>query len=333
MSPELGMGLGRGISLGTAWESGNLQGNAGANRLIFGQMHEDAAVERGAFAGLGRVFCIASAGDTALALAGEHEVVACDLNPVQLQYAQARMNGAMPRRGDAERAMEMARQLAPVVGWRRALVDEFLQMTDVEEQATFWRVHLDNAMFRGCFGLLLSRAAMRLIYANQFLECLPSHFGEVMRARLARGFAAHANAENPYARALLKGEMMDARWPYGAQIRFVLGDAASYLESCPAGSFDGFALSNILDGADAAYSGRLARAVCKAASKDAKVVLRSFREPWPELKTNQAERERALIWGMVDVRRVKDLTDDWGAATRAGQAARTVFPVVAGVLP
>ena len=328
MSPKLA----RGISLGTAWESGNLKGRGG-NRLVFGQMHEDAEIERTAFAGLGRVFSIASAGDTAQALAGEHEVVACDLNPVQLQYAQARVNGAMPRRGDAERAMEMARQMAPVVGWRRGLVEQFLQMTDVEEQATFWRVHLDNAMFRGCFGLLLARPVMRLIYANEFLECLPPHFDEVMRARLARGFARHANAENPYAWALLKGEMMDARRPYGAQIRFVLGDAASYLESCPAGSFDGFALSNILDGADAAYAGRLARAVRKAASAEAKVVLRSFREPWLGLKTNQAERDRALIWGVVDVRRVKDLTGEWGTATRAGQATRTAVPVVAGVLP
>ncbi|MGC8550580.1 MAG: DUF3419 family protein [Acidobacteriaceae bacterium] len=328
MSPKLA----RGISLGTAWESGNLKGRGG-NRLVFGQMHEDAEVERAAFAGLGRVFSIASAGDTALALAGEHEVVACDLNPVQLQYAQARVNGAMPRRGDAERAMEMARQMAPVVGWRRGLLGQFLQMTDVEEQATFWRVHLDNAMFRGCFGLLLARPVMRLIYAKEFLECLPSHFGEVMRARLARGFARHANVENPYAWALLKGEMMDARPPSGAQIRFVLGDAASYLESCPAGSFDGFALSNILDGADAAYASRLARAVRKAASAEAKVVLRSFREPWPGLKTNQAEQDRALIWGVVDVRRVTDLTGEWGAATRAGQVTRTAVPAVAAVLP
>lgn len=308
------MSPGRGISLGTAWESGNLKGKGG-HRLIFGQMHEDAEIERAAFEGLGRVFCIASAGDMGLALAGEHEVVACDLNPVQVQYAQARMNGAMPRRGDAERAMDMARQLAPVVGWRRGLVEQFLAMEDVEEQATFWRVYLDNAMFRGCFGLLLSRGAMRLIYAKEFLECLPPFLGEVMRARLARGFATHANAGNPYARALLRGEMMDMRRPYGSRIRFVLGDAASYLESCDAGSFDGFALSNILDGADAGYARRLARAVRNAASAEAKVVMRSFGEPGPGLTTNQAERDRSLLWGVVDVRPAKEFTGEWDAAT------------------
>lgn len=328
-----GVGLGRGISLGTAWESGNLKGKGGGHRLIFGQMHEDAEIESAAFEGLGRVFCIASAGDTALALAGRHEVVACDLNPVQLQYAQARTNGAMPRRGDAERAMEMARQMAPVVGWKRGLVDQFLAMTDLEEQATFWRVHLHNAIFRGGFDLLLSRPAMRLIYAKKFLECLPPHFGEVVRGRLARGFATHANATNPYARALLRGEMMDLRRPYHAQIRFVLGDAASYLESCAAGSFDGFALSNILDGADASYQKRLVRAVQNAASGVAKVVIRSFREPERGTTTNHAERDRALLWGVVDVRPAKDFTSEWGAATTARQADRAAAPAVAAVLP
>jgi S-adenosylmethionine:diacylglycerol 3-amino-3-carboxypropyl transferase len=310
--------LSRGISLGTAWESGNLKGKGGAHRLIFGQMHEDPEVEREAFAGMGRVFCIASGGNTAMHLAKEHEVVACDLNPVQLQYAQARANGAMPRRGDAERAMEMARQLAPLVGWRRGLVEQFLAMTDVEEQATFWRVHLETTLFKACFSLLLSHAAMRLIYAKEFLKCLPPHFGEVMRARLARGFATHPNATNPYARSLLRGEMMDLPRVPNARIRFVLGDAASYLESRAAGSLDGFALSNILDGADRLYARRLAQAVRNAASENAKVVIRSFREPGPDLKTNLAHRDRSLLWGVVDVRPAKEFTGECGAGEAMG---------------
>ena len=328
-------GLGRGISLGTAWEIGSLKGKRGGHRLVFGQMHEDSEVEGRAFEGGGRVFCIASAGDTARRLAGQCEVVACDLNPVQLQYAQARCNGAMPRRGDAERAVEMARQMAPVVGWKRGLVDEFLEMTDVEDQATFWRVHLDTAIFRGSFGLLLSRPAMRLIYAKKFLECLPPHFGEVMRARLARGFARHVNATNPYARALLRGEMMDAASAGSAQIRFVLGDAASYLESCAAGSFDGFALSNILDGASVPYRRRLVRAVRQAASGKAKVVIRSFGEPGAGMTTNHAEEDRSLVWGVVDVRPAKDFTGEWEAATLAGQTAPApvAVPAAGAVLP
>jgi len=38
--------------------------------------------------GAGRVFCIASAGATAFRLADQHEVVACDINPAQLAYAE-----------------------------------------------------------------------------------------------------------------------------------------------------------------------------------------------------------------------------------------------------
>lgn len=326
-------GSGREVAVRAGWNSGDAKSGGRAHRLIYGQMQEDAEIERRAFAGLGRVFCIASGANTALALAGEHEVVACDRNPVQLQYALARTNGAMPRRGDAERTLEMARQLAPVVGWQRRQVEEFLEMTDVEEQATFWRVHLDTVMFKSCLALLLSRPAMRLIYARRFLRCLPPHFGEVMRARLARGFATHSNRSNPYVRALLRGEMMDLPHSQHARLRFVLGDAAAYLEACEPGSFDGFALSNILDGADAAYARRLASAVRKAASDEAKVVIRSFREPEPEMTTNEAERDRSLIWGVVDVRRAKKFAGEWGKATPRKPADYAAVPAAGAILP
>ena len=124
-----------------------------------------------------------------------------------------------------------------------------------------------------------------------------------MRGRMERCFALHANRTNPYARALLLGELADVPPPPEAKdIRLVHADAAGYLEREPAASFAGFALSNILDGADAAYQVRLVAAVKRAAAADAVVVLRSFRDPPAALATNRAAEDRAMLWGIVDVR-------------------------------
>ena len=285
----------------TPWESGTLSSRKGAHRLLFGQMHEDAEIEREAFAGKSRVFCIASAGNTAFALAEEHEVVACDINPVQLAYAERRAKGDPVVIGDAERAMNFARSLTPLVGWRRKDLSAFLALSDTVEQISFWREHLDTLRFRAGLEMLLSRSVLRTVYARELLSTLPPKFGTVLRSRLERGFSIHANAANPYARALLLGEMSAGRPPRATNLQFALGDAASFLESCPPQSFDGFALSNILDGARLSYGARLFRAVRRAAKERAPVVLRSFAEPHQEHSINLAARDRSMLWGVVEI--------------------------------
>jgi hypothetical protein len=67
---------------------------------------------------------------------------------------------------------------------------------------------------------------------------------------MERCFASHPNRTNPYARSLLLGELSsDPTPPQAKDIRLVHADAAGFLENGPPAMFDGFTLSNILDGA------------------------------------------------------------------------------------
>jgi S-adenosylmethionine:diacylglycerol 3-amino-3-carboxypropyl transferase len=292
------------LSGDTAWESGRLRSAKGPQRLLFGRMYEDARIERENFRGKGRVFCIASAGNVAQELALEHEVVACDINPVQLAYAKRRASGAKPETGDADRAMNFVRAFMPVAGWRKESVRAFLALSDVSEQIRFWRRHLDTRRFRTGFDVLMSRSCLRMVYSQRFLAFLPQRFGSVLRKRMERCFSTHANAGNPYARALMLGESEELEQPLARSIRFVEGDAATVLESATPGSYDAFTLSNIMDGAEEGYQRRVWMAVRRAASAGAMVVLRSFREPSAATDTNQAGRDRSILWGTVDVRSV-----------------------------
>jgi S-adenosylmethionine:diacylglycerol 3-amino-3-carboxypropyl transferase len=292
----------------TPWERGRFDARRGPSKVLFGRMYEDAAIECDAFRRSRRVFCIASAGCTAMQLAAaDHDVVAIDINRDQLTYAADRLAGRPPVRGTAERVMAMARAFAPLVGWTRARLRSFVELDDLQAQADMWRT-LDTWRLRVAFGALFSVTALRAVYASPFLAFLPSRLGTVMRARLTRAFSRHANRTNPYARALLLGELA-AEQPrsHAGSIELVHGDAAEWLEAAPAGSFDAFTLSNILDGADPAYRARLFAAVQRAAARDAVVVVRSFAEPAAELATNRAADDRSMLWGVVDVRPVAAL--------------------------
>jgi len=202
--------------------------------------------------------------------------------------------------GDVERAMNAARMFMPLVGWRRGEVRAFLALSDAAEQMAFWRERLDTRRFRAAFDVLTSPRILRAVYAPRFLSVLPEGFGAVLRRRLERGFARHPNATNPYARALLLGEYPPAPRP-AHPVELLCADAAGYLESSPRGSFDGFTVSNVLDGAPAEYRARLLAAVRRTATDGARLVVRSFAEPERPSPDNVAADDRSMLWGSVHV--------------------------------
>jgi S-adenosylmethionine:diacylglycerol 3-amino-3-carboxypropyl transferase len=288
----------------TAWQSGRFRGaRAGSRKLLFGCMYEDAEIELRAFQSDGRIFCIASGGCTAMKLAAHHTVVAVDINPVQVAYVQQRLSGRAVRRGSAERVLASARSLAPLAGWNNPSLEAFLDLDDPKQQVLYWRRHLDTRRFRAAFAFLFSRLVLRSVYSAAFLNGLPQNFGTVLRTRMERCFALHPNRNNPYAHALLRGEMLCAPdAPEPRQIQTLCADAVDFLERQSAGSFTGFSVSNILDGANPVYAQRLFAAVKHAATPGAAVVLRSFREPECATQTNHAAEDRSMLWGIVDVR-------------------------------
>lgn len=292
----------------TVWERGRLDARVGPRQVLFGRMYEDASIELEAFKPGARVMCIASAGCTAMKLAPHHQVVAVDINPVQLAYAQRRIDGDPGFRGRAERIMDFLRFFAPLAGWWPSKVRAFVDFDDLEAQMSYWQDELDTWRFRKGIDLLFSVTALRAAYSPRLLDFLPKRLGAVMRGRMERCFARHPNRSNPFARALLLGELTPAPPPPEARdIQLVHGDAAHFLEQQPPGSFDAFTLSNILDGADENYRHRLFAALKRAAAPDAVSVIRSFGNAEADSRWNRAADDRSMLWGSVLVRPVAEI--------------------------
>ena len=292
----------------TPWSRGRLDGRAGPPQLLFSRMHEDWKVEAEVFQSGRRIFCIASSGDTALALARHgFQVTAVDVNPAQIEYARARAAGALPGPGVVDRQQAMARALLPWLGLRRRDLREFLLLDVPAEQTAFWHRRLDNLRLRVLLRLGLHKALLRLTHDRSFVSFVPDRFDLVILGRLERTWANHPNRENPYAWRLLLGEDPPAREADpinkegSTEVDFLCADAAEYLASGPPGRFDGFTLSNVLDAAPAAYGERLMAAVRHAAAPGAVMVLRSFGEPRNARAAEWAARDRSPLWGSIEV--------------------------------
>jgi len=292
----------------TPWQRGRLDARRGKPRLLFGQMYEDSDIEAEVLPSAGRVFCIASAGSTSMALAARGlSVTAVDINPAQVDYVRARLHGAAPRAGTADWFFAAGRRFLPLMGLRRSQRQQFLELSDPAEQVRFWRAHLDTARFKAALALAINPLALRTIYSSTFVRVLPRRFDRIIRARLERCWARHPNRTNPYAWRFFLGidpPTLPSPADGGENLELVCADAAAYLESCPPASFIGFTLSNILDGTEPAYGERLMAAVRRSAEDGAVVVLRSFMEPPPGESTEWAARDRSMIWGRLTVEKV-----------------------------
>ncbi len=295
----------------TPWQRGRLDAWRGAPRLLFGQMYEDWTVEAEVLPKTGRIFCIASAGCTSLALAARGlSVTAVDINPAQVDYVRARLDGGPVRAGTADRFFAAGRRAFSLLGLRRSARRAFMQMDDPAAQVRYWRTRLNTARFRAALALVINPVALRVVYSGTFVRVIPRRFDRVIRGRVERCFSLHPNRTNPYAwRFFLGMDPPDApALPYPVsgkgKIELVCADAAAYLESCPPDHFTGFSLSNILDGTEPAYGERLMAAVRRTAQTGAVTVLRSFMEPEPAESTEWAARDRSMLWGRLRVEKV-----------------------------
>lgn len=294
---------------GTPWARGRIISGSGGPRLLFGRMYEDCGIELGVLPSAGaRVLCIASAGDTAAALqqAG-HDVTAVDVNPVQLAYARDRLAGRTTTEGSAETLMRLGRGAAGALlpAWRGPALRAFLTLDDPAEQARRWRTALDSPGLRRLMWLALRPGgALAVALRPSFAHVVPARFDKVLRRRLGRTVAGHANACNPWIWRLLAGvELPGAEPLFAPGVRLVHADVVDALEQAPLAGYDAVTLSNVLDGPGPAFAGRLRAAVRRAVRPGGIVVLRSFREP-TATGPGWAAQDRSALWGVVRVVRL-----------------------------
>ena len=268
-------------------------------------MFEDWTIESSLFSPGGKVFCIASAGCTTLELAARgHLVDAVDLNPAQAHYLKERISGTTYREGKVDHYLRKVRRFLSWIGPGREQLEKFLLLRDPAEQIHFWKTRLIPGMHAKLLDVALKRFVFRFLNHEKCLETPSAQFGQIIRKRLERSFGIHPNRTNDYAwRRLLDRESPEqpAKAPITIVPRVYCNDAVHFRESRPPGRYDGFSLSNILDGAEEDYAKRLWSAVRRAAKPGAVSVLRSFHEPANDGESFWASQDRAMLWGRIIV--------------------------------
>ena len=290
----------------TPWESGRFDGRQGPPRLLFGRTFEDPAIEDALFPVEGSVLCIASAGDTARALAASgRSVIAVDINPAQVIEVRRRLDGRAPRPGAADHLLAIGRAALAPLGWRSSRLEQFCQLRDPAAQEEEWH-RLTTPVVRAALRAALSPAALRVAYGKPFAQLASAGFGEAMLARIGSRITHASNRDNPWLAQLLTGAWTRPDPTQGSdRIDLRCGDVASILETLPPASLDGISLSNVLDGPGPAYGARLLRAAKRAACPGAPIVLRSFFASHGEEARHLADADRSLLWGGISIHRAR----------------------------
>ncbi|GAA5180328.1 hypothetical protein GCM10023322_12380 [Rugosimonospora acidiphila] len=275
-------------------------------QVLFGRMYEDYGAELAVFPPAARVLAIASAGDTAIALArAGHQVTAVDINPVQLAYARERAAGAPAVTGTAERLMAVGRIAATTVvaAWRPAAMVRFLRLDDPDEQARRWRRELDRPRLRALMAATLRPAGpLAGMLRPGLREVIPARFDAILRQRIAACVSRYPNASNPWIWRLLLGRERpdEAGAPAAAPVtgvEWIHADVIAHLARVEAGRYDAVTLSNVLDGPPPAYARRLREALGHAVRPGGSVVVRSFNDR-PPLAGRPVE-DRCPLWGTI----------------------------------
>jgi len=281
-----------------------------ARRPWHGRMLEDAAVELAAFPPGGRVFAIASAGCTAMALARRGDrVTAVDVHPGQVELVRRRVRGDTVPEARTERWLaEGRRRLIDSGAWDERAIATFLSEIDVDVQRRWWDERIATPRLRAMLRAALARPRLVGDRAGFPAGSTPERFGGLVERRLARCVATHPNRWNPYLWWLLAGRdapgTRSGRAIPESRVDVHVAEAGQWLEAHPRARFDAFTLSDVLDGASPVQRRRLVAAVRRAAEPGAVVVVRSLADDDDPVACARAARDRSGIWGSVRVVKV-----------------------------
>ena len=218
-------------------------------------------------------------------------------------------SGASPEspmiRGTAERVMCFGRRLLPLAGWRPSRLRAFLDLERAPEQAAYWRaISTPGASVRpstpSCRGRCSAPSTPRLS-------------SPVCRHASAASCARAWRAASPCirtGRTRTRARCCSASSATSPRPRRQGGSVSSTPKRPrtsrpqPKGASTASRSRTSSTAPENAYRARLFAAVKRAAAPGAVVVLRSFGEPPADLPTNRAPQDRAMLWGIVDVKPV-----------------------------